>query len=43
MAHSYTRNHIHMVFSTKERRNTIPKEMQLRLWPTSQEFAETTK
>jgi len=29
MAHSYTRNHIHMVFSTKERRNTIPKEMQL--------------
>src|SRR5260370_7198060 len=32
MAHSYTRNHIHLVFSTKERRNTIPKELQPRLW-----------
>jgi putative transposase len=32
MAHSYTRNHFHLVFSTKERRNTIPKEMQPRLW-----------
>jgi REP element-mobilizing transposase RayT len=32
MAHSYTRNHIHLVFSTKERRNTIPKDMQPRLW-----------
>jgi len=32
MAHSYSRNHVHLVFSTKERRNTIPKEMQPRLW-----------
>ena len=32
MAHSYSRNHIHLVFSTKERRNTIPKEMRPRLW-----------
>lgn len=32
MGHSYSRNHIHLVFSTKERRNTIPKEWQPRLW-----------
>jgi putative transposase len=32
MGHSYSRNHIHLVFSTKERRNTIPKEWQSRLW-----------
>jgi REP element-mobilizing transposase RayT len=32
MAHSYTRNHIHLVFSTKERRNIIQKEMQPKLW-----------
>jgi putative transposase len=32
MAHSYTRNHIHLVFSTKERRNTITKELQPCLW-----------
>jgi putative transposase len=32
MAHSFTRNHIHLVFSTKERRNTIPKDMRARLW-----------
>jgi len=32
MAHSYSRNHIHLVFSTKERRNSIPKEMQPKLW-----------
>jgi len=32
MAHSYARNHIHLVFSTKERQNTIPKEMQPKLW-----------
>jgi len=32
MAHSYTRNHVHLVFSTKDRRNTISKEMQPRLW-----------
>ena len=32
MSHSYAQNHIHLVFSTKERRKTIPKEMQQRLW-----------
>ena len=32
MAHSYSRNHIHLIFSTKERRNSIPKESQARLW-----------
>jgi REP element-mobilizing transposase RayT len=32
MAHSYSRIHVHLVFSTKERRNAIPKEMQPRLW-----------
>jgi REP element-mobilizing transposase RayT len=32
MSHSYSRTHIHLVFSTKERRNTIPKEAQPRLW-----------
>jgi REP element-mobilizing transposase RayT len=33
MAHSYVRNQIHLVFSTKQRRNTITKEMQPQLWP----------
>ncbi len=32
MAHSFSRNHIHLVFSTKERRNAIAKEWQPRLW-----------
>ena len=32
MAHSYSQIHIHLVFSTKDRRNSIPKEWQLRLW-----------
>ena len=32
MSHSYSRVHIHLVFSTKERRATIPKEMLPRLW-----------
>src|ERR1700688_5105386 len=32
MAHSYSRNHIHLVLSTQERRNMIPKEMQPKLW-----------
>jgi len=31
-AHSYSRNHIHLVFSTKERRNSISMELQPRLW-----------
>jgi len=32
VAHSYSRNHIHLVFSTKERRSTIPAERQADLW-----------
>jgi putative transposase len=32
MAHSFSRNHIHLVFSTKDRRNTISNEWQPRLW-----------
>ncbi|HET9839521.1 MAG TPA: transposase, partial [Candidatus Angelobacter sp.] len=32
MAHSYAQNHIHLVFSTKNRLNLIPKELQPRLW-----------
>lgn len=32
MAHSYTRNHVHLVFSAKERRNLIPAEMKPQLW-----------
>jgi REP element-mobilizing transposase RayT len=31
MGHSYSRNHVHLVFSTKERRNSISKEMQTEL------------
>jgi REP element-mobilizing transposase RayT len=33
MSHSYSQNLIHLVFSTKERRKTISKAMQPRLWP----------
>ena len=32
MAHSFSRNHVHLVFSTKERRNVISKESQPKLW-----------
>jgi putative transposase len=32
MGHSYSRNHIHLVFSTKDRRDIIPKELQPNLW-----------
>jgi putative transposase len=32
MAHSYSQIHIHLVFSTKDRRNLISKEMQPLLW-----------
>ena len=32
MAHSYAQNHIHLVFSTKERAKLITKELQPRLW-----------
>jgi putative transposase len=32
MSHNYTANFVHCVFSTKDRRNTIPVESQDRLW-----------
>src|SRR6266436_6003507 len=32
VAHSFSRNHVHLIFSTKDRRNTIAKEWQPRLW-----------
>lgn len=32
MSHSYSQNIIHIVFSTKGRRKTIPRDMQARLW-----------
>jgi REP element-mobilizing transposase RayT len=32
LAHTFSRNHIHLVFSTKDRRNSIAKEWQPRLW-----------
>jgi putative transposase len=32
MAHSYSQNHIHLVFSTKDRAKLISKELQPRLW-----------
>jgi REP element-mobilizing transposase RayT len=32
MPHSYAQNHIHLIFSTKERAKLISKEFQPRLW-----------
>ena len=32
MSHTYAQNVIHVVFSTKDRRKTIPEELQPRLW-----------
>lgn len=32
MSHSYMHNPVHLVFSTKQRRKLIPKELQPRLW-----------
>jgi putative transposase len=32
MSHSYVQNHLHVVFSTKEREKIISKEMQPKLW-----------
>jgi putative transposase len=32
VGHTYSRNHVHVVFSTKDRRETIEKELQPRLW-----------
>ena len=32
MAHSYAQNHIHLVFSTKDRRKLIARSLQKKLW-----------
>ena len=32
MAHSFVKNLLHVIFSTKERHKLISKEMQPRLW-----------
>lgn len=32
MPHTYSQNHLHVVFSTKERRKLITKEFQPKLW-----------
>ena len=32
MSHTYAQNTIHLVFSTKDRRKSIPVELQPRLW-----------
>jgi putative transposase len=32
MAHTFTKNHLHAVFSTKQRANLISKEIEERLW-----------
>ena len=32
MSHSYSQNHVHLVFSTKSREKQISKESQPRLW-----------
>ncbi len=32
LSHSFAENHLHAVFSTKERRNLIAKEIQPKLW-----------
>jgi putative transposase len=32
MAHTFSKNYIHVIFSTEERRKTISSELQPRLW-----------
>ena len=32
MAHTFSRNHVHVIFSAKDRRKTITKGLQPRLW-----------
>ena len=32
MAHTYTKNHLHVVFSTKERQKLISEQIERRLW-----------
>ncbi len=39
MSHTYTANRVHIVFSTKERRDQVPADMQQRLWAYMGEIA----
>ncbi len=32
MSHTFAKNHLHVIFSTKERQKSIPKDIQPRLW-----------
>jgi len=32
MAHTFSRNYVHVIFGTKDRRKTITQELQTRLW-----------
>lgn len=32
MAHTFSKNYVHLIFSTKDRRKIIKKELQPRLW-----------
>ena len=32
MGHTFSQNHVHVVFSIKDRRQTIPRELQPNLW-----------
>jgi putative transposase len=32
LSHTFAKNHLHVVFSTKHRRRIIPEEMQPKLW-----------
>lgn len=32
MSHSFVKNHLHLIFSTKERQKIIPKNIQPELW-----------
>jgi hypothetical protein len=32
MSHSFSQNHIHLIFSTKDRANSVSKELSPRMW-----------
>jgi putative transposase len=32
VGHAYFRNHVHLIFGTKDRRKAIPQQLQPRLW-----------
>jgi REP element-mobilizing transposase RayT len=43
MAHSFIANRIHVIFSTKDRRNLIPPEIEQRLWRFMSSVAQERK